>query len=226
MFIGDDLNKSEDAVQFAAFSDRWINRYQRGDHAVAGLIANDLRALVIHHTQPRATGQVWGWKEPRSIYLLPVLDQELPGLRFLHVVRDGRDIAYSANRVQLRKHGEAVLGASAEPDEVRSIGLWSEVNLRAADYGERELGERYLRIRFEDLCAEPPRVIEQILCFFDLDADPGRVSATVGVHAPPTLGRWRTQAPASVARLEERGGDALAKFGYGPIGDDSHSSSG
>ena len=30
-----------------------------------------------------------------------------PALRFLHVVRDGRDMALSENQNQLRKHGEA-----------------------------------------------------------------------------------------------------------------------
>ena len=47
-------------------------------------------------------------------------------------------MAYSDNQVQLRKHGDAVLGSDDEASgAVRSISLWSDVNLRAADFGDR-----------------------------------------------------------------------------------------
>ena len=72
-------------------------------------------------------------------------------------------MAFSENQVQLRKHGDAVLGPSDEPEALRSIALWREVNLRAADFGERELGDRYLRLRFEDLCAEPAARVAEVL---------------------------------------------------------------
>jgi hypothetical protein len=217
MFVGVDLNRSEDAVQFAAFSDRWIDRYVRGearrDPRVDAEMTRQLRALVLHHTVDRHGGQAWGWKEPRSIYLLPFLAEQLPGLRFLHVVRDGRDMAYSANRVQLRKHGDAVLGAGGGPAESRAIALWNDVNLRAADYGERELGERYLRVRFEDLCAEPAMVLGRVFGFFGLAADAGRIAAET-IQTPETIGRWREQPPEAAAALEERARDGLARFGY------------
>src|SRR5205085_1459924 len=86
----------------------------------------------------------WGWKEPRSIYLLPFYRRRMPDLRFLHVVRDGRDMALSSNQNQLRKHG-AMLLAPEElelPPPVQSITLWSRINLQATAFGEQVLGER------------------------------------------------------------------------------------
>jgi GT2 family glycosyltransferase len=206
MFVGSDLNRSLDALDFAAFCDRWVGRELPPEAAA------ELRALVLRQ-HAEAEGRPFGWKEPRNVYLLPSLAAELPGLRFLHVVRDGRDIAFSENQVQLRKHGDAVLGASGEPEALRSISLWREVNLRAADFGERELGERYLRVRFEDLCAEPASVTAQVLAFFGLDGDAEQIAAAE-VDAPQSIGRWRGE-PADVLRaLEERAGDALRRFGY------------
>ena len=156
MFIGPDRNRSEDALDFAAFSDRWVDEVVAGRRPAA--MTDELRALVARQWAGRAGDQPWGWKEPRSVYLLPLIDEELPGLRFLHVVRDGRDMAYSDDQVQLRKHGAAVLGDGAgELSPPRSIALWREANLRAADYGERELGPRYLRIRFEGPLRRPIR---------------------------------------------------------------------
>jgi hypothetical protein len=213
MFIGADRNRSEDALDFAAFSDRWVNAFAKGERPPE-LVA-ELRALVTRQANARpAADQPWGWKEPRSIYLLPLLDDELAGLRFLHLVRDGRDMAYSDNQVQLRKHGDALLGEEAgDSAALRSISLWRDVNLRAADYGEQRLGPRYLRLRFEDLCLDPAAGVGEILGFFGLDGDVARVAAEE-VVVPETLGRWRLQDAAAVTALEAEAGVALERFGY------------
>jgi hypothetical protein len=213
MFLGVDLNRSEDALDFAALSDRWVDAVVRDERPPE--LVDELRALVARQWRGRgAPGRPWGWKEPRSIYLLPLLDEELPSLRFLHVVRDGRDMAYSDNQVQLRKHGDAVLGpADGAPEPIRSIRLWSEVNMRAADYGERRLGGRYLRIRFEDLCASPGDVLDRVFAFFGVEGDVERIAAEE-VAAPETLGRWRTEPADAVRALEANAGDALVRFGY------------
>ena len=118
----------------------------------------DLRSVLADHLAPAPPdAAAWGWKEPRSIYLLRFWNEAMPDLRFLHFLRDGRDMAFSENQNQLNWHGRAVLGDELRKAKtpVRSIALWNRVNLAAADYGERVLGPRYLRVRFEDLCAEP-----------------------------------------------------------------------
>jgi hypothetical protein len=209
MYVGSDLNRSDDALDFAAFSDRWIDRRERGE--TPGELVAELRALVARQ-HAEAGGRPWGWKEPRSLYLLPLLDEQLPGLRFLHVVRDGRDMALSSNQVQLRKHGDAVLGPGDDPEPLRSIALWREVNSRAADVGER-MGGRYLRLRFEDLCAEPAARVAEVLQFFGLEGDAAQIAAEE-VQAPPSLGRWHDADPELRAALTERAADALARFGY------------
>ena len=212
MFIGEDLNVSEDALDFAAFSDRWINGYWSGNEPPE--MRSELRALVARQGADRERqDQPWGWKEPRSVYLLPFLERHLPSLRFLHLVRDGRDMAYSSNQMQLLKHGAAILPPADEPQPLRSIALWSTVNLAAADFGESTLGDRYLRLRFEDLCAEPAATVAAILRFFELDGDAELIAAEE-VSRPETFGRWRTEDPSLVAPLTERAAPALARFGY------------
>jgi len=211
MFIGSDRNRSEDALDFAAYSDRWVDDALAGRWSAA--MTDELRALVARQWAGRDSDGPWGWKEPRSVYLLPFLTEELPGLRFLHVVRDGRDMAFSDNQVQLRKHGAAVLGEGGELSPLRSIELWREVNLRAADFGERELGPRYLRIRFEDLCADPPAVTAAVLGFFGLHGDAGAISCEE-VSPPSSLGRWRDEDASTIAGLEAAAGEALRRFGY------------
>ena len=218
LFIGTDLNESEDAIALGAYSDRWIDRYLhlRGKPLPADLelaMRDDLDAVLSEHCAPLADERVrWGWKEPRCMYLLPFLLDRLPGLRFLHVVRDGRDMSLSSNQNQHRHHADAAGIASGLPDPVRSIALWRWINLETATFGLTRLGRRYHRIRFEDLCSHPTETASEILDFLELDGDPEAASGLVA--SPPTLGRWRNADPALVAALEQDAGDGLRAFGY------------
>jgi len=220
MYIGNDLNRYEDALPFAAFSDRWINEFLASGSSPApgtrSRMTEELQGLVDDHLSHRPEDAItWGWKEPRSIYLLPFLNEEIPELRFLHFVRDGRDMAFSENQQQLKKHGAAVLerGLRWRRRPYRSVALWGSVNGAAADYGERELGERYLRVRFEDLCSRPGETARQILDFFGLDGDAEAIAAAE-VRPPSTLARWKTKGTRTVRNLERLGEPALSRFGY------------
>jgi hypothetical protein len=220
LYIGTELNRYEDALPFASFSDRWINEYLATGKSVSGetrrRMADELQGLVDDHLSRRPEDAVgWGWKEPRSIYLLPLLNEEMPKLRFLHFVRDGRDMAFSENQQQLKKHGAAVLEDDSRwrRRPYRSISLWAHVNGEAADYGERELGERYLRVRFEDLCSQPGETARRILDFFGLEGDADAIGAAE-VRPPSTLARWKTKGARTVRTLERFGEPTLSRFGY------------
>jgi len=137
LFIGTNLNVSEDAVDLGAYSDRWINTFMDWrarplPPAVEADMRRDLDAVFEHHLAPLAgRPRPWGWKEPRCIYLLPFFHERFPALRFLHVLRDGRDMAYSPNQNQLTRHGQTLLqpAEAAWPQPVRSAALWSRLNL-------------------------------------------------------------------------------------------------
>jgi hypothetical protein len=121
-------------------------------------------------------------------------------------------MALSENQNQLRKHGEAAPIPEGLPPAARSIALWSWVNLEAKRYGEEELGTRYLRIRFEELCARPVEVTARILGFLGLGADAAELAEAVA--PPPSLARWRAADRAVVAELERVGSEALVELGY------------
>jgi Sulfotransferase family len=220
LFTGADLNAYEDALPFGAYSDRRVNEFigEAGRPASEDLLEGmrtDLDSLVrAHLADLPPTAGAWGWKEPRSIYYLPFLDAAMPSVRFLHFVRDGRDMAFSENQTQLVKHGDVLLRDELRKAKtpVRSVAVWSRVNSAAADYGEERLGDRYLRVRFEDLCARPADVLERIFEFFGLAGDPA--AAAGQVRPPDTLGRWHRRRQGVVDDLQRVAGPALARFGY------------
>jgi hypothetical protein len=217
-YVGTELNESEDAWKLGDYSDRWINTYlSRRGGALPGEVETamlgDLSEALRDHCAPIGhEPRRWGWKEPRCIYLLPFFHRHLPALRFLHVVRDGRDMALSQNQNQLRKHGDAApIPTDLAPAE-RSIALWSWVNLEAKRYGEERLGNRYLRVRFEDLCERPAEVVAPVLRFLELEGDPHALAEEV--TPPPSLGRWRSADAGTIGKLERVAGAALSELGY------------
>lgn len=221
MWIGTNLNRPLDALDFADYCTRWIPIYaRRATHPLSANILGEMRqrlneVVERHLASINDTHRAWGWKNSGSLHLLPFFHAEIPGVRFLHLVRDGRDMAYSPNQYQVRRHGGFLL----TPDEqrrsqpLRSIALWSRLNLIAADYANAHLHDRYLLVRFEDLCSSPVPSVQRILDFCGLKADATRI-ARDQVIPPPSLERWRLQRPQTVARLCEVAGPALQRFGY------------
>lgn len=233
-FLGCSLNKAGDSLHVADFLDRRINRYLSRDNWIEGILReHDVasssnsefapmiqefeKTIARHRMGMDDEGSPWGWKEPRSIFVLPFLHQRYPDMTMIHMVRDGRDMALSANQNQLEKHGRYVLGRYGElPLFLGSMVLWARVNRAAAVYGERYLGQGYLRVRFEDLCSEPVRSVGEMLRFLDgAPASLERLQAAVAeVEVPSTIGRWRTRSAAEVFALGQVGAKALRRFGY------------
>ena len=222
--LGRNLNSAEDALEFYSFHDKWINRFVSAEREGRTLPRSEMvemgsefqSALDRHFPTSSRSDKLWGWKAPRSIYLLPFLHAQFPDLKFIHVLRDGRDMVLSPNQNQLRKHAAAVLdwrerffSSAAE----RAMLLWERVNLQAAKFGESELRENYLPIRFEDLCAKPLETTAHIVNFLGARVDPEPI-ARVEISPPSTLQRWRNYPPGLITKLERVGANSLRKFGY------------
>jgi len=222
--LGTKLNESEDALEFYSFHDSWVNPWFSAGSGGAKLtpwqtarMKEDFYAALARHIpEAERRGARWGWKAPRSIYLFSFLHGECPSSKFIHVLRDGRDMALSPNQNQLRKHGNAVLRwrerlfhSTAE----RSMLLWERVNIAAADFGERQSRENYLRVRFEDLCNASLATTTRILNFLEAPIDPEAI-ARAEIAPPESLGRWRNYSLPIISKLVRVGAPGLRRFGY------------
>jgi len=226
--MGSDVSDAIDSLPLAVFLDVWANVYSSRARILTDEEARSLntamaRSLLLaiddHFGRQSPTTRSWGWKEPNSIYLLPFLHDQLPEFRFVHLVRDGRDMAFSDNQSQLIKRGRSYWGYSPQRyhgQRERSVALWAAVNSEAAEYGERVLGDKYLRIKFEDLCSDPVSVVSRLYDFSGLTAEVEHI-AREEVAPPSSLGRWRQQNPRVLRRIETVAelAPALTRFGYG-----------
>ena len=225
-FMGARLNEAGDAMDFEPFLDDIINpvlAVTRSLDYAADTLPTPLRLLALRRFDDAATRYCgerppdvrWGWKNPRSMYVLPLIHARFPAMTFIHVLRDGRDMALSQNRNQLRKHYEALFGEpAAETDDRAALRLWSTANRAVADWGGRVLGTHYLQVRFEDLCRDPSNSCAALLRRLALPVDAGDALASI-VAPPATIGRWRRAASAPPPEpLEPSATTALAAFGY------------
>ncbi|MGB6229680.1 MAG: sulfotransferase [Litorimonas sp.] len=156
----------------------------------------------------------WGWKHPRNLYLLPFLHRLFPDAHFVHVVRDGRDMSLADNKGDFRTMN--VRFGSPYPDTpAGAAAFWSDVNTEVARWGDAHLGPRYVRSRFEDLCADPEEESSRILGALDLAVTDGveRLCADF-VKTPATSGRWRSLEEPDRSEVLDAASSGLRNFGY------------
>jgi hypothetical protein len=139
-------------------------------------------------------------------------------MRAIHLVRDGRDMAYSANQNQAQRYAAHFLEPSERdlPAPIQSISFWARANLAAARYGEAALGDRYLRLRYEEVCADPAGLATQLVEFLDTPKSVEVMQEVAASEIQPSssIGRWRKRDTSEIAELESAGDEALRAFGY------------
>lgn len=142
-----------------------------------------------------ARDPLWGWKEPNTHLVLPHAEATFPGLRYVHVMRGGLDMAFSANQRQLHNFGAHLgiaPGADGSLGPIESLEFWIRANRAALDFGRRVMGDRFLRLRFEDLCDRPASQIARLADFLGVAVTPDRSAALAGaVRVPDSRARHR-----------------------------------
>jgi len=220
-FIGTNLHRSLDSLDMDRFCNAWLYRHLAAGGSISSsrkqaTMDRDLdRALIWHRSAIPAADAPWVLKHPRTVLMLPYLHARYPRLKFIHVIRDGRDMAFSHNTRQSELYGDLLVpnAEDGQSSAEKSIRFWADSNLQAKRFGEATLAQNYLRVRLEDLCADPETEIRRM--FNWLAAGDDRVQAACAiVKTPKSIGRWRTENDALLERIARIGATALDAFGY------------
>ncbi len=145
----------------------------------------------------KPTSGAWGWKEPNTHVVLERLEPLLPGMKYIHVVRNGLDMAYSSNQTQLCLWGPSFLGLEeiTEVSPRLSLKYWHAVHRLALDH-RRKLGNRFLLLNYDRLCMDPEAGLGSLLHF--LEAEPARSTVNgllASIRPPESVGRFRQHPP-------------------------------
>ncbi|MDD4880380.1 MAG: sulfotransferase [Gallionellaceae bacterium] len=213
--------KTEDALAMRAFLAAWFEpiftALDRGDKVPARAGQEFLAAMRVHRMHVPDSGQAWGWKNPRNMWLIPFYAGFFPGLKFIHIVRDGRDMALSDNQFLLNSHGDALLGGDWRQNPLRAqLAMWEKGNSYAKLSAERFLAkDHYLPIRYEDLCLDPLATIERMLEFIEAPDAKRLADEFAGLIVPSKrIGAWKIAPEPEVHDLEPGVMAALRTFGY------------
>lgn len=96
----------------------------------------------------------WGDKSPTYLIHIPLLAELFPGAQFIHVIRDGREVATS-------------LAAQAwgPPSAIAAAAVWKTRVREGRRAGSRLPSGRYLEVRLEQLVDQPEHVLRDICGF-------------------------------------------------------------
>jgi hypothetical protein len=133
----------------------------------------------------------WGWKEPNSHIVLDRLRIRFKDMKYIHVVRNGLDMAYSKNQSQLELWGGHFIGNSCKITPYNSLKYWCNVHRRVLDIG-KSMGTDFLFLNYDDFCLNPENGIKQLCDFI------GVVATNIQTHdlakiirLPKTIGRFK-----------------------------------
>ena len=211
-------SRNEDSLPMAWFLSKWLKRlrdFPNVDSRTLTKARSDFdRMIQVHRRGIPSWDAPWGWKNPRTMWLLPFLVDRFPQMKFIHMIRDARDMMLSDNTHFLKDHGYWMLGPEWWRDlEAAQLELWQWGNKRAAEFGERYLGDRYHMIRYEDLCQKPAETVTRLLEF--LDAPKMNLGPLIdGIRDRGNIGRWRRAGGPEARDLGADMRSDLERFGY------------
>ncbi len=170
-----------------------------------------------------------GNKTPAYVRRIPILHGLWPDAKFVHIIRDGRDVCLS---VLNWYHADRTAGrySTWAEDPVSTTALWWERKVRLGRQGGKSLRpELYYEISYERLVHQPAEECAKLCAFLGVPYEEkmlrfyeGRTKTKPGLDAKkawlpitPGLRNWRTQLPAAdQERFEAVVGDLLDELGY------------
>jgi Sulfotransferase family len=261
LFVGQHIDENHEAVYFSRINQAifarvnaaWdhpqgVREFLKCDDAVeltAGALAADLESHRIaqflgwrkwltcrsiqHFDFP------WGWKDPRTIFTLPLWLRLFPQARIVYIVRHGLHVAHSlmvreqqmlsrrqakfvAQMAQLRQRSHLLRAGYKGSARCLTItggfALWEEY-LAAAEQTLGEVSNPRILFRYEDLLADPRRHLSELVEFCELGQRSSEEIAHVAENADCSRSRQFPADPALSSFFERVTGNPwLARFGY------------
>ena len=244
MALLQDVNNPEALVRLIKEVNSWLDKEQwRNRCSIEGFREFSQRyqlcggAAFIHYVWQLDSRVPWhelsfiGDNTPLYVMAIPAIQELMPNARFIHVVRDPRDVVCSV--LKMRFGADDVVVAAMEWHLLLGCWLMAERVVAA---------ERRMEFRYEDLCISPEQTMTRLAKFLNLTDEDATTAlarhsatgsqrntgfekvATVSHHtrltepiAPSRVGRYQSELTAvQVQAIEEVAQCGMLACGYEP----------
>jgi hypothetical protein len=186
----------------------------------------DFIRIVMGEIARKQHAERWAVYDPETVMRVETIKREISNALFVHIVRDGRDVALS-----LRKLGEFTpFPWHPKPRSLEENALYWEWMVQKGRTFGRQIANDYAEVQYEDLVADPRNTLMDLGKFMDHDLDYDRIeSAALGTMSKTNssfreeagdgganpVQRWKQRlSPDQVASLEWQIGRTLEAMGY------------
>ena len=231
LFRGNSINKSGDSVEwvdliYATAVRRLRTRQEPPDVSQAFRQRAESILLDAERDGLWSPERMWGWKLPETMLVIEDAARAFPQARFIHLLR--HPVTSSLRRTHMTSRmsnriGETTMTAAYDAlgypaDMINAHGefmhnavTWRFQVEAVSRFGREVLGpQRYVEVRYEDICNTPERAVAVLSEFLDLPAD---------AFTPPEIDRTRTSkvdgTDPRIAEVWNLCGDLAETLGYG-----------
>jgi len=124
-------------------------------------LLSDLIDAVFRLSSERSGAHRWGDKTPEYIRHIDRLHKVFPEAKFIHIIRDGRDVSLSLTRYEYR---DGVFSENAK--------YWAEWVAAGIESGRTLPKSLYLEIAYEDVVLRTEQALKKVCQFLDVPYSP------------------------------------------------------
>lgn len=166
-----------------------LSSEDREQHPASWLMQRAKTLRTITNIDP--TVEKWGWKEPNSHIVIDRIIGRLENTKYIHVMRNGLDMAHSTNQNQLKLWGSHFINSKFDINPKFSLRYWCIVHKRILKLKEI-MGEKLLLLNYDAFCTKPEDGLEKLLAFLGENADALRPRLIELVKPPSSMGRFKS----------------------------------
>lgn len=191
-----------------------------------GSTGGDFLRIIMGEIAAKQSARRWTVYDPDNVLHVARIKADLPNALFVHIIRDGRDVALSLKKMG----GFRPFPWSRQPRGLLETALyWRWMVLAGRSHGRR-IPEHYTEVHYEDLVTQPRPTLAKLGQFLDHDLDYERIqNASLGslresnssfLDEDPasnkhSINRWKERLSSKeISDLEALIGSCLQECGY------------
>ena len=133
-----------------------------------------LLKILLKKRKKNIENEQWGWKEPNTQFYMKEISVFFPDIKYIHVIRNGLDMAFSRNKQQLLLWGflfNIHVNQTDGKNEIsrKQLEYWIQANKHFIAQGRSLLGQNFHLVNHSLLCHQPEEEIDKLLNFLRIE---------------------------------------------------------